>query len=333
MADGDEGVSARLKERIFDAARAELLRSGIDGFGIERVALRAGVEPGVIREHWHDRRVLLMDVMLARTDAPVWDPDTGSLYADLETVAAAAVENSRTETGRALFRRFLPGGDDVDLAETGADLWTARFRDAAQILQRAADRGQLRDGVVPEEAIRMVAAALYYDVIFTDSPVRRDYADQVVDVVLHGVLGTADRERPWPDVEARRAEVLMRVWADALIDPVVLYEAVRDERGAIVDFVCRDLNRAACAEVGLTRPELLGRTAVEMLPNFEGSGLLERYANCLDSGEPLVLNGFLYKHYDQERRLDIRATTAAADLITATWRDVTDRFEAAQRPG
>jgi PAS domain S-box-containing protein len=195
-------------------------------------------------------------------------------------------------------------------------------------------------------------AAFYYDVIFADTPVRPEYAEQVIDIFLHGVLGAAGRDRPWPGIEsllrsdaddqgslatdqaveaARRAVVLMRVWADALIDPVVLFEAVRDDHGVIADFVCRDLNRAACAEVGLPRSELLGQRLLQVLPVFESSGLPQRYAHCLENDEPLVLNDFSYQHFDQQRRLDIRATRAGADLITVTWRDVTVRLEAAQR--
>jgi len=324
--------------------QAELLATGIDRFRIDAVARRAGVDPSVILRHWRDRRVLLMEVLLARTTAASWSPDTGSVRTDLDVVSSLATDLSQTAQGRALFRRVLPGDDDVDFGEISSDLWDARFRDAAQVLARAADRGQLRAGVDPEEAIRMFAAASYYDVIFADRPVRPQYAQHVVDIFLNGILSTAGRDQPWPDVEAllrhpesgdvgvaadeaveeaRRAVVLMRVWADALIDPVVLYEAVRDDSGRVVDFVCRDLNRAACEEVGLTRPDLLGRSLVETLPNVTSSGLVERYSNCLDSGEPLVLNNFHYRHFDENRRIDLRATTAAPGLITVTWRDVT----------
>lgn len=345
-------MPSEVRDRIHSAVHAELLQSGIDEFSIDRVARRAGVNGELIRAHWHDRRVLLMDVLLERTNAAMWSPDTGGLYSDLGAVGELAAENSRTATGRALFRRLLPGSGDIDLAEVGSDLWAARFRDAAKILQRAADRGQLRPGVVPDEAIRMFAAAFHYDVIFNDAPVRSDYGDQVIEIFLHGILDDSDSDDSrWGDVEnllrhpdtaagvradqaveaARRAVVLMRLWADALLDPVVLYEAMRDSQGRIFDFVCRDLNRAACEEVGLTRQDLLGRTAAETLPNFEASGLLEHYAKCLDGGEPLVLNDFRYEHFDQVRRLDIRATSAAAELLTVTWRDVTGRFESEQR--
>jgi PAS domain S-box-containing protein len=44
-----------------------------------------------------------------------------------------------------------------------------------------------------------------------------------------------------------------------------------------------------------------------------------------------VLNGFSYRHFDDDRWLDLRVTAAGPELITVTWRDVTDRFESARR--
>lgn len=348
---GVDDMSPLLRRRISDAVRAELLEVGVDRFRIEGVARRVGVEPSVIRARWHDRRILLMETMLARTTASAWNPDTGSLHTDLEAVSALGAEISQTGHGRALFRRVLPAGTDVDLAEICSDLWDARFRDAARILKRAAERAQLRDGIVPIEAMRMFAAAFYYDVIFADAPVRPEYAEQVIDIFLHGVLGAGGRDRPWLDVEnllgqhvstltgsaadealevTKRAFVLTREWADALIDPMVLFEAARDEQGRITDLVYRNANRAACELIGLPRSDLLGRSLIETSPQGGSTELLERYVDCLDSGKPLILNDFCYQHFDRQRRLDIRLTSAGSGLFTVTWRDVTDRFRSAQ---
>ncbi len=350
---GDPHLSEELNRRIFDAARVELLEVGIDRFRIDGVARRAGLDPAVITANWHDRRVLLMEVMLARTVAGKWSPDTGSVYTDLEALSKLAAESSRNATDRALFRRVLPSDDDADLAEIIPDLWNVRFQAAAQLLVRAADRGQLRDGVVPDDAIRMFAAALYFDVIFADAPVRPEYGDQVLDIFLHGVVGAAGRDRPWAGLEqlleqtdsvtsgssaadhavesARRAAVLMRAWADALLDPVMLYEAARDRDGQVVDFVVRDINQAACAEVGLRRSEALGITLLSSVPVRAAPGMMEVLRRCLDLNGPLVLNDYLYEDFDRQRWLDVRAARAGAELVTVTWRDVTDRREAAKR--
>ncbi len=123
---------------------------------------------------------------------------------------------------------------------------------------------------------------------------------------------------------------VLRASADALLDPCVLLDAVRDSSGRIVDFAYRQVNRATCDQFGLTRAELLGRGLVEISPGEKV--LLAGYIRCLETGEPLVLNDF---SYDDEirpgRRYDIRATRATTGSIILTWRDVTERFELAQR--
>lgn len=35
-----------LKEQVYDAALAELVARGVDGFGVDGVARRAGLDPG-----------------------------------------------------------------------------------------------------------------------------------------------------------------------------------------------------------------------------------------------------------------------------------------------
>ena len=144
----------------------------------------------------------------------------------------------------------------------------------------------------------------------------------------------------WRDVNQRyvtaeyvlQARERLRASADAMLDPQVLLEAVRDSSGAIVDFAYREVNKAACDYLGLAREDLLGHGVVETMPGIETT-LLAGYIRCLDTGEPLVLNDFCY---DNEilldaRHYDLRATRVAANSLTLTWRDVTDRFWATQR--
>ena len=62
--------------------------------------------------------------------------------------------------------------------------------------------------------------------------------------------------------------------------------------------------------------------------------LLDGCIRCLETGEPLILNDF---SYDNEvlldtRRYDLRTTRATRTSIVLTWRDVTERFQAAKRP-
>ncbi len=126
------------------------------------------------------------------------------------------------------------------------------------------------------------------------------------------------------DEQARLAAIL-----HAELEPHVYLEAVRDDRGTIVDFTYRDTNDAACAYLGMAREDLEGARVLDLLPGQAGSGMLAMYAASVESGEPLSLNDYAYPHeiLASERRYDIRAVKVG-DGLSFAWRDVTDRYAA-----
>ena len=130
--------------------------------------------------------------------------------------------------------------------------------------------------------------------------------------------------------EAARA--LLRLTADALLDPHVLLEAAKDSSGRIVDFVYRELNRATSDYLGLPRAELIGRGVAETMPGIR-EALLPGCIRCLETGEPLIIDDLPYANENlrHARRYDLRATRATPTSIVVHWRDVTDRFQVAQR--
>lgn len=122
-----------------------------------------------------------------------------------------------------------------------------------------------------------------------------------------------------------------QAWIEAMPDPQVLLGCVRDRAGGVVDFVYRDLNRAACAQLGQSRSELMDRRLSEVLPDFVPSGLLTAFAGCLESGLSLAIDDKSFTLFGEPKRYDIRGARAAADLLAVSWRDVTDRFALAER--
>ena len=125
----------------------------------------------------------------------------------------------------------------------------------------------------------------------------------------------------------------VRAILDNLMDPLVVLAAIRDGDGEIVDFEYADANEAACRYNGLTYDTLVGSRLLELLPGHRDSGLLDLYAHAVDSGEPLVLDDFVYpsqvRPQDDRRHFDIRAVAVGDDLLY-TWRDVSDRVAAQQ---
>jgi signal transduction histidine kinase len=115
---------------------------------------------------------------------------------------------------------------------------------------------------------------------------------------------------------------------DALIDPLVVLSAVRDESGTIVDFRYIDANPAACAYTGLPHDTLVGSTVVGILPGHAATGLLDMYIRVVETGEPLLLDDYPYlsELIGEERRYDIRAVRVDDGLVY-TWSDVTERLE------
>ncbi len=125
---------------------------------------------------------------------------------------------------------------------------------------------------------------------------------------------------------------LLRASLNGMLDPQVLLEARRDADGRVVDFTYREVNRAMCDYLGLAREDLVGSGLLEISPGVAESGLFADYVRCLDTGEPVILDNFSYDNeiLQDTRRYDLRAARATPTSITLTWRDVTDRFRAAQ---
>jgi diguanylate cyclase (GGDEF)-like protein/PAS domain S-box-containing protein len=116
-----------------------------------------------------------------------------------------------------------------------------------------------------------------------------------------------------------------------LLDPHVVLDAVRDETGAVADFVIADVNTAAADYIRRPRSELIGARLLDVMPNQAASGMLDRYRAVLETGAPLRLDGFEYDHEVHGRRRADVSAVRVGDSIAYTFRDVTDRLEAAEQ--
>lgn len=184
----DDADAEAIRGVVLKAAFDELVDRGIDRFTVDRVAKRAGVEPDVIIAIWGDRRILLMDAVLSSSESVIPIPDTGTLRGDLALAFEAAVTIASTREGRRQLYSMLPRGRDFDPTEVQRDFWDNRLIAWAVTFRRAQQRGELREGVDPMAATRMLAAAVNFDVLFADNPISAEYVDQVLDMFLHGVV-------------------------------------------------------------------------------------------------------------------------------------------------
>jgi len=125
---------------------------------------------------------------------------------------------------------------------------------------------------------------------------------------------------------------LMRATLDSMLDPHVVLEAVRDASGRIVNFSFTEANQAAAAFHETTREALLGSLFVTHHPTAGTTSLLADCIAVVESDECLVLDDYAYPLdllEGEMRRFDIRGVKMR-DGLSLTWRDVTDRYQAAQ---
>lgn len=169
-----------------------------------------------------------------------------------------------------------------------------------------------------------------------------DGAPTIVDISIVPI----DGERvsyTWRDVtgshrareEVRHAHALLRSVIDAQVDPHVLLSAVRGDGGEIVDFTYLDANEAAAEYEGVSREGMVGASVLDIYRNAEEAR--QDIADCvraLESGRPVLRNDAATLGYvDASGRpivTDNRIVPVDADLVSYTWRDVTDRHLAQQ---
>ncbi|MEI2785813.1 MAG: PAS domain S-box protein [Candidatus Nanopelagicales bacterium] len=120
---------------------------------------------------------------------------------------------------------------------------------------------------------------------------------------------------------------------ETMLDPFVVFEAVRDESGDIVDLVYSEANQAACTYLGLDRGELVGSRLLVRYPEQGTSGRFDRYVAALNTQTPLVIDAVAIdgEAGHEPRYLDIRMVPVDSDTLSFTWRDITERYDAARR--
>lgn len=85
----------------------------------------------------------------------------------------------------------------------------------------------------------------------------------------------------------RRAEERLRLAQELSLDAFTILDAVRDERGTIVDFRWSFVNPIAGRILRHDPQELIGRQLLQILPGNKGqSDLFERYVRVVETGEP-----------------------------------------------
>ena len=132
--------------------------------------------------------------------------------------------------------------------------------------------------------------------------------------------------------ESRRRERLLRTVTDGMLDPQILLRLVYDDAGKPLDFVYEEVNRVVCEHLGKPREQLIGMGLLEITPSARDAGIFDRYVEAVTTGEPWVADGVpVSVNAAASLRYDISAVPGGDGELSVTFRNVTERYEAAQR--
>jgi len=176
-----------LVEAIHGAVMEELATVGYTGLSIERVAERARTGKASIYRRWPTR----LELVLAAIDTvmPRYDdlPDTGNVRDDLLVVLRriAAIMGSRAG---AAAKACVEGTDDELASAVRERLLPPRKAMMLSILQRAADRGEIRPEAVTQRMAETGPMLLHGELLQRGAPITDDAVVEIVDQVLLPLL-------------------------------------------------------------------------------------------------------------------------------------------------
>jgi AcrR family transcriptional regulator len=159
---------------IFGAVLGLLPETGLKGLTMEAVAKRAGVSKATVYRRWQSKEELVMEVLAAIPPPPLDVEDTGSLLGDLDALAAMQVERlGNTGLPRLMPRLLSEAADDPEFLSLARERLSQPMRNViALLLQRAIDRGELRDDFDMDTATTILHANATYTLLMNGGDLR-----------------------------------------------------------------------------------------------------------------------------------------------------------------
>lgn len=180
-------IPAEIRARVMDAALDELARWGVERFSVEALAERHHLDAAMIYGYWGDRQRLIVDAALVDAEALNSATDTGSLRGDLLALARSIAARINTDVGRTLLRALAMDRRGYHNEDTRMKFWAARFAVVRAVVDRARERGELREGVDVLAGLQIVMAPLNIRALYSDAPIDDDYCVAIADLAWHAL--------------------------------------------------------------------------------------------------------------------------------------------------
>jgi len=176
-----------LVDAILAAVMEELAEVGYPALSIERVAERARTGKASIYRRWPTRLELVLDAIdhvMPRLDDV---PDTGSIREDLLVVLRRIAGVMGSRAGAAA-RACVDGTDDELASAVRERLLPPRKAMMLSILERAAERGEIRPEAVTQRIAETGPMLLHGELLQRGAPITDEAVVAIVDEVLVPLL-------------------------------------------------------------------------------------------------------------------------------------------------
>ncbi|WP_114560699.1 TetR/AcrR family transcriptional regulator [Desertihabitans aurantiacus] len=178
-----------VREDVLAAAGALLLREGMAGFTIERVAAESGASKVTIYKLWPSKGALALEGYFRTVEPVLAFPDTGDLARDLSEQLHAFVRLVTDTPAGPVVRGLIAEAqrDPVLLAAYLEHYSGPRRRLAVDRIEAGRRAGQVRADVDAESVVDQLWGACYHRLLLPDQPLDGTFADQLLGNVLRGI--------------------------------------------------------------------------------------------------------------------------------------------------
>jgi len=189
----NEGRSPQ-RGRPRDASRDDALRQaalevmaevGYRALTMDAVAARARAGKATIYRRWESKLDLVIDTCTQLATQNLAAPDTGSLAGDLREFLSSFAAFLSGPIGKAAQALVGELPHEPELAAAFRETFLISQRDVLRgILDRAAERGELKADAPRGMAVEIAGAALIYRLMLTGDPLDEPFVEKVVEQVL-----------------------------------------------------------------------------------------------------------------------------------------------------
>lgn len=164
------GRTARIREQVLDAVRAELTEHGYDTLTVDTVAARAGVHRTTVYRRWRDVGGLITDLFAAAGDVE-WHPrDTGTLHGDLAALNQE-IQDTMAEESSIAMALIAVSFRSAEAAHALRRLWEDRYAQSEIIIDRAIGRGEIPEHIDARALLIAATAPIYHRLVLLRTPV------------------------------------------------------------------------------------------------------------------------------------------------------------------